>query len=125
VKRRDPFPARAPSYVALYPSLVQIARDHGYALAAHGSLHRDFDLVAIPWVDDAADALTLFKAIRDFTQTCTHDFDRDDEFYPDGNPTKKPHGRVAYSLHFTADGGFGAYIDLSILPRTECPVNTP
>jgi len=32
-------------------------------------------------------------------------------------PKKKPHGRVAYSLHFTDRGCDGPYIDLSVMPR--------
>jgi hypothetical protein len=41
---------RAPIYAACcYPDLAEITRKHGYALAVHGSLARDFDLIAIPW----------------------------------------------------------------------------
>ena len=41
---------RAAVYAAaLYPDLAEIAREHGYALAVHGSLARDFDLIAVPW----------------------------------------------------------------------------
>jgi hypothetical protein len=40
----------APIYAAaLYPELSEIARSHGYALAVHGSLARDFDLICVPW----------------------------------------------------------------------------
>ena len=60
-----PPPSYAPVYAALYPELAEIAQQHGYALSIHGSLQRDFDLVAIPWVWNAkepeilVDALTL------------------------------------------------------------------
>jgi len=43
--------SRAPIYAAcVYPELAELCRDCGYALAVHGSLARDFDLIAIPWV---------------------------------------------------------------------------
>lgn len=51
---------RAPIYAACcYPDLAEIARGCGYALAVHGSLARDFDLIAIPWADvvESHDAL--------------------------------------------------------------------
>src|SRR5271154_4799160 len=38
-----------PFYAAgLYPKLAEVFRSHGYALAVHGSLASDFDLVAVP-----------------------------------------------------------------------------
>jgi len=36
-KQTDPVPARAAAYCALYPRLLQIARDNGYSLAAMAS----------------------------------------------------------------------------------------
>lgn len=34
-------PCKAPAYAWIYPQLVKVARDHGYALAIHGSCNRD------------------------------------------------------------------------------------
>ena len=43
-------PNYSPVYAAaLYPDLAAICISHGYALAVHGSLARDFDLIAVPW----------------------------------------------------------------------------
>lgn len=33
-----------PVYACIYPGLAEVTRAHGYALAAHGSMARDFDL---------------------------------------------------------------------------------
>ena len=41
----------APIYCGMYPQLAEITRKHGYALAVHGSLARDFDFVCVPWVE--------------------------------------------------------------------------
>lgn len=41
----------APMYAALYPSLAEIARTHGWALAVHGTLGRDMDLICVPWTE--------------------------------------------------------------------------
>src|SRR6185369_8208222 len=103
-KTHEPIPARAAAYCALYPMLLQIAKDHGYSLAVHGSLHRDLDLVAVPWIEEASDPLTLIKAIKDATRAVTHHEEDDDKYWPDCHPTPKPHGRIAYSLHVTNSG---------------------
>lgn len=116
----DPSPARAAAYVALYPLLQQVAKRHGYALAVHGSLHRDFDLVAVPWIEDASDRLTLVKALRKATRAVTWGVKQDRlKVYRDCAPTRKPHGRIAYSLHFTEQAGRGAYLDISVLPTSR------
>lgn len=99
-----PPPSYAPVYAAaLYPQLAEIARNHGYALAVHGSLRRDFDLIAVPWVPnpshprDVIEAFVSQFAIREIG----------------GEPTTKEHGRIAYTLAV----GFGeCAIDLSFMP---------
>jgi hypothetical protein len=114
----DPSPARAAAYVALYPMLQQIAKRHGYALAVHGSLHRDFDLVAIPWVEEASEPLALIRAFKKATRAVTHHEDFD-HLVKDCKPNQKPHGRIAYSLHFTNSGMYGGYIDISVMPKKK------
>jgi hypothetical protein len=47
-------PTYAPIYAALYPQLTAIARKHGYAMAVHGTLARDMDLICVPWMDHAS-----------------------------------------------------------------------
>jgi hypothetical protein len=115
----DPSPARAAAYVALYPMLVQIAKRHGYALAVHGTVSRDFDLIAVPWIDEASDALTLVKAFRAATRTVTQHENTDRKWAKDCSPTQKPHGRVAYSLHVTNSGMYGGYLDISVMPKSK------
>ncbi len=56
-------PNFAPIYVGLYPGLAEICRANGYALAAHGSAGRDFDLIAVPWVDSPKTPNELIDAI--------------------------------------------------------------
>jgi hypothetical protein len=117
-KLLDPSPARAAAYVAFYPMMHAVAKRHGYALAIHGSLHRDCDLVAIPWVEKASDPLTLIKALKKATGTVIQHPDTD-HLFKDGNGTEKPHGRLAYSLHVTTHGMYGGYFDISVMPRTS------
>jgi hypothetical protein len=114
----DPSPARAAAYVAIYPMLQQIAKRHGYALAVHGSLHRDLDLIAVPWIEEASDPLTLIRAIKKATRTVTH-HEETDHLSKDCAPNQKPHGRIAYSLHVTNSGMYGGYLDISVMPKKK------
>lgn len=82
----------------------KLAREVGYAVGVHGSLRRDFDLIAAPWTDDAV-STTVFVGhmVKGLPASIV------------GVNTVKPHGRVAVTLQI--DGWFKP-IDLSILPRT-------
>ncbi len=93
----------SPVYCAIYPQLAEIARKHGYALAIHGSLARDMDLICIPWIPepgthrDVVDEICKKFAIKEVG----------------GDPTLKEHGRIAYTLSIA----FGeCAIDLSFMP---------
>ena len=78
----------AAAYCAMYPQLAEVCRSHGYALAIHGSLARDFDLVAIPWIEKPSepkaviDDITTKYALRALSE----------------EPTSKPHGRICWIL---------------------------
>lgn len=93
--------------------LSEIAQRHGYALAAHGSLQSDFDLVAIPWVENCSDAHAIKNEFVDYLNVAICLFGTG----VDGTPELKPHGRQAWNLHL----GNSAKIDLSVMPKTPEP----
>ena len=101
-KKRDP--GYAPIYCCMYPDLAKIARAYGYALCVHGSVNRDFDLVAVPWTESAQDPEYVIKAfLQEFSLKLVG-----------GPPDDKPHGRKTYTLALT----FGeCFLDLSFMPR--------
>lgn len=94
----------APVHCVLYPELAEIAREHGYALAVHGSMARDFDLVCIPWASSPDEPKRVVDAI-----VSTFAFDQH------GDPAMREHGRVAYSL--LGRGGWCGHLDISFMPR--------
>lgn len=98
-------PTYAPMYCALYPKLATIARSHGYALAVHGTLARDMDLICIPWVAQPSPPQTVVDQIT-----------REFHIREVGAPDTTVHGRE----RFTITVGFGeCFIDLSFMPRIE------
>ena len=95
----------------LLPAMQLCARGAGYALAVHGSLARDIDLLAVPWVEQAVSPEELVRRLCGAVAGCMG------RCVANGKPSQKPHGRVAWSLIHS--GGCG-YIDLSVVaPRPE------
>lgn len=98
----------------------ETAREAGYAIGLHGSMKRDLDLIACPWIDNADPAKKLVQKIATAI--------RDDLGYgwladrqPDGkwpSPAFKPHGRIAYSIMLRNN----QYIDISVMmPTSSAP----
>lgn len=97
-------------YASYYGILIDVARTHGYALAVHGSVNRDLDLIAVPWVENCQPVNKLMKAICKVLGSPVR---------PDGTPAydtvkEQPHGRITYAI-ITNGGG---YIDLSVIVPT-------
>jgi len=92
----------------MYPDLAAIFQRHGYALAVHGSLARDFDLIAVAWAVEVSEPSAVLDAvIEKFAVTVSPD-----------SPAVRNHGRKAYTLIC----GFGnCQMDVSFLPRFNGP----
>lgn len=93
---------------AILPAIREVAKFQGYAVAVHGSLKRDIDLIAVAWTDQAypPDKLVsaICGAISGVLGNCLQLGD---------TPTPKPHGRMAYTL---IHPGHVGEIDLSVIP---------
>lgn len=125
--QRNAYPTAVALYASMLPGLRDLAREHGYALAVHGSMTTDFDLIAVPWVDKASDPDVLIEAMRALVggtvnshnplrcrgciennlAVCKH---------VDTNPSTRSHGRLAYAIHL-GPGDSGPYLDVSVTPR--------
>lgn len=107
-KRRKKGRVTMDSFVQLIDLMRQNARHHGYALGVHGSLLRDIDLIAVPWVSRPKAPSTLKKSLQALIKVMHP------HVYSNRKPDRKPQGRVAWALHL----GNGTYIDLSVMsPR--------
>jgi len=111
--------APPPGYAVYYQTLVPIAREHGYALAIHGSMKRDCDLIAVPWTDEASGPVRLILAFKEAVDGVFHKSQHDHFFEVKQVATLKPHGRLAWSLHLTDEGMHGPYLDISVMPKVR------
>lgn len=104
-------------YELLIGPLRERARELGYALAVHGTLKRDIDLLACPWTEQAVPAVELAEALRVVAEkvngfAAPNELEVD-EYFMEGSPGAKAHGRLSWTFHL----GGGPYIDLSVMPR--------
>jgi hypothetical protein len=51
-------------YLSRLPAIREAARKCGYAIGVHGSMRRDLDLIAAPWIAEHSDLDTLAKAVQ-------------------------------------------------------------
>lgn len=101
--------SNAPVYAALYHDFAEVARKHGYALAIHGSLQRDFDVIAVLWVATPSEPIKVINELcREFAVENV------------SGPEEKLHGRLAWTIAI----GFGeSRLDLSFMPRVPFRVD--
>lgn len=103
-------------YAQLLPRIREAAKNLGYAVAIHGSMKRDLDLLAVPWERCASPPEELVEAIRQAVGGYVIG-----ETLAKGEvseePTKQPHGRLSWNICW----GGKPFIDLSIMPRKEPP----
>jgi hypothetical protein len=95
----------------------QAARMHGYAIALHGSVSRDIDLIAIPWTEtaDSPDLLlqAICGAVAGSLGTCRPLCNHGDD---GGLWTSKPHCRQVVTL-LAFVGGTSIDFDFGVMPR--------
>lgn len=103
----------------LIEPLREKANELGYALAVHGSLLRDIDLIAVPWTLEAVPARELAMALKavvakhnnGVAEEIDHIGMAGSDYFHEGCPGAKPHSRLVWSFHL----GGGPYIDLSVM----------
>jgi hypothetical protein len=107
----------APAYVAVYPMLAEIAGNHGYSMAVHGSVGKnawsDLDLIACPWRDECSTPDELMDAVAEFFVGSMNVKLVDS--MQGLKAEVKPHGRLAYRIPL----GHGSCIDISVMPSTR------
>jgi len=109
-------------YASYLPALMKVAQKCGYALAVHGSMTRDLDLIAVPWVKRPMQPESLVIMLEEAMTGYRHSREY---WKKDAIKDKKPHGRKAYIIFiaqlandFETPTIRHAHIDLSVIPPT-------
>lgn len=103
---------RALVYASVLPGLQEVAHSCGYALTIHGSMARDFDMVAVAWTEEAVPAAELIERIRVLVATEGSDAGVH-------GPELRAHGRQAWIIALSC----GYFLDISV-PRSLAAVDT-
>jgi hypothetical protein len=93
---------RAVFYAALWNDLRQAAMDKGWALALHGSLASDMDIMAMPWTEEATTDIEMIEALK----KCFTDAD-----CIGLKASDMPNNRRVFTLSIWAD----FYLDINII----------
>ena len=97
---------RAAFYAAMWNDIRQCAMDCGWAVALHGSLNSDMDIMAMPFVEDAVDFYELCRNIKKLF--IGNEFDWDIDYY------SKPNKRIVATIPIWTD----FYLDISAIAST-------
>jgi len=102
----------------MFEPLKEIALKYGYNLVLHGSLNRDMDLIAIPWVEKPKNEIEMIQALDMYLRG---------KKYSKANYLHSilPGGRNSYVINLYR-GEFSDphhdpqyYIDISVTPYTS------
>jgi hypothetical protein len=110
-----PIAVRPRLYAMYFQALMEIAREMGYNLLINGSMNRDLDLVAVPWIDSPKPGMELIQAF-DMYLSGKHMTTPEQYMYK-----VLPGGRNSYVINlnrFRDKDGIDPqyYIDVSITP---------
>ena len=96
-------------YACMWDDIRQCAMDCGWAVALHGSLASDMDIMAMPWTDEATSFGTL-------VETITRLFEGNDLVrYRTIHYNSKPHGRIVATISIWED----FYLDISAMREEQ------
>ena len=98
-------------YAQILPRIRAKAKELGYAIAIHGTMNRDLDLLAVPWVERAVEPILLVQCIAD--EVGGYVIGEVNRFGCISlKPTLQPHGRMSWNICW----GGKVFIDLSVMP---------
>lgn len=92
-------------YASMYEDIREVAMSLGWAVALHGSLKSDMDIMAMPWNESAAKFETLISAISGLFE----DNELAGQYSVDYK--SKQHGRVVATIPIWGD----FYLDISTI----------
>lgn len=122
MENRKPIAVKPRLYAMYFQNLMEIARDMGYNLLISGSMNRDLDLVAVPWIDNPKSEMELIQAFDMYLRGESMDTK---EYYMHNVLSG---GRSAYVINLNRNRDSEGvdlqyYIDISITPNLKDTIN--
>ena len=117
-----PIKAKPHFYAVCLQPLQEIAKSMGYNLLVHGSMNRDMDLIAVPWIDNPHPEKELIKAFDMYLRGVCYDDGCEERGYM---YSVLPGGRKSYVINLNRGGNWNNYtdeqyyLDISITPIPE------
>lgn len=99
---------KAMFYACVLEDLRKVAAKCGYALAIHGSLQSDLDLIAVRWNDNYESPLHL---VEELISVIGHTILLDEDSLDLTNPEKRFGNQIHYTIPILGDW----FIDLTII----------
>lgn len=104
-KTDKPIKVKPSFYAFCFEPLKEIAKKHGYNLVMHGSLNRDFDLIAIAWAEKYSDELEMIQEMDMFLNGKSSERKIDYMF------SILPPNRKSYVINLNRGGSWNDYQD--------------
>lgn len=92
-------------YASMYEDIRKCALDCGWAVALHGSLSSDMDIMAMPWIEDA---VSFEELIKKLSELFVDNISSENYFI---TYNEKPYNRVVATIPIFAD----FYLDISTI----------
>ena len=94
---------RAAFYACMWDDIRKCAMDNGWAVALHGSLVSDMDIMAMPWVDGA---ISFDKLVEEISKLFSGNLSAEQFMV---SYSEKPFGRIVGTIPIFGD----FYLDIS------------
>lgn len=95
-------------WIFRFPEFQKIAAECGWAIAVHGSVVHDLDLMAMPWVENHTTADELAQQLTDsMPWSCRRPYQK-------SKPGDKPNGRIVYTIFMGQ-----TYIDMNVIEKEK------
>jgi hypothetical protein len=98
-----PIHAKPNLYSFYFEIIKEIGLRYGYNIIVHGSINRDLDLIAIPWVEVVGDKEKMVDEIVDVISGILSIQNRSIEDTVGTRYGLKPHGRIVYIININRD----------------------
>lgn len=115
MENKKPIAVKPRLYAMYFQNLMEIARDMGYNLLISGSMNRDLDLVAVPWVDVPKSEMELIQAFDTYLRGVS--MDKPKHYIQ----SMLSGGRSNYIINLNRSGEVDPqyYLDISITPNLD------